>query len=90
MFWRHDGSDDEFYAWAEKTNGTSNYRSASKTMKYILDLDRAGNIIGGHWLSYERPDFLWVKRSRGFLGTGFLYGIVGYMDNLKNLVELQE
>lgn len=90
MFWRNDGSDDEFYAWANPTNGTSNYRSASKKMKYILDLDRRGNIIGGHWLSYERPDFLWIKRSRGFLGKGFLYGMVGYMDELKNLVELQD
>lgn len=90
MFWRHDGSDDEFYAWRNRTNGTSNYRSASKAMKYILDLDRSGKIIGGHWLSYERPDFLWVKNSKGFIGTGFLYGTVGYMNDLQNLVEIQE
>jgi hypothetical protein len=59
-------------------------------MKYILDLDRSGKIIGGHWLSYERPDFLWIKNSKGFIGTGFLYGTVGYMNDLQNLVELQE
>lgn len=89
MFWIHDGSDDEFYAWWEQTTGTDNYRFDHKEFRYILDLDKNGNIIGGQWLSYERPDFLWHKKSRGFIGTGTFYGIVNYLDDLKDLVQLQ-
>tara|TARA_Y100000780_G_scaffold226709_1_gene241301 strand:+ start:125097 stop:126500 length:1404 start_codon:yes stop_codon:yes gene_type:complete len=89
MFWIADGSDDEFYAWWEQTTGTANYRSDKKNLRYILDLDRNNNIIGGRWLSYERPDFLWLKKQRGFLGSGMFHGIVDYMSGLKNLVELQ-
>ncbi|MEX0798119.1 MAG: hypothetical protein WD025_01665 [Bacteriovoracaceae bacterium] len=90
MFWINDGTDDEFYAWWSQTTGTSNYRHDSKEFHYILDLDRRGNIIGGQWLSYERPDFLWLKKSKGFIGSGMFYGIVNYLDDLKNLVELQD
>lgn len=89
MFWINDGSDDEFYAWWEQTTGTANYRSDKKELRYILDLDANNNIIGGRWLSYERPDFLWLKKQKGFLGSGMLYGIVGYLNGLQNLVELQ-
>lgn len=87
MFWVNDGSDDEFYAWWNPTNGTSNYRSAHKDLEYFVDVDENSNIIGGMWLSYDRPDFMWVKKQRGFLvGNGF--GIVSYMKDLGNLVEL--
>lgn len=89
MFWRHDGSDDEFYAWWDPTNGTSNYRFAFKELEYWLDLNSRGEIIGGQWLSYERPDFLWLKKSKGFIGTGAFYGIVNYLDDLKYLSRLQ-
>lgn len=89
MFWRHDGSDDEFYAWWNETIGTNNYRFDHKQFHYYLDLDAQGNIIGGQWLSYERPDFLWLKKNKGFLGKGSFYGIVGYLDDLKDLVQLQ-
>lgn len=52
-------------------HGTNNYWNAIRqtdhqqegALKYVywLDLDVAGNIIGGEWDSDERPDFLWVK-----------------------------
>jgi len=90
MFWEQDDPEEEFYAWWNPTNGTENYRAAHKDFEYILDLDKKGNIIGGHWLSYERPDFIWLKRSKGFIGTGFLYGIVGYMDDLKDLTTVRK
>jgi hypothetical protein len=89
MFWEQDDPEEEFYAWWEPTNGTPNYRGGHKDFEYILDLDKKGNIIGGHWLSYERPDFIWVKRSKGFIGTGFLYGIVGYLNDLKDLAKVR-
>lgn len=44
------------------------------TMKYELDLDTKGNIIGGKWLSRERPDFLWVV-SKQEQFEGYLSGI---------------
>ncbi len=89
MFWEQDDPEEELYAWWEPTNGTPNYRAGHKNFEYILDIDKKGNIIGGHWLSYERPDFIWVKRSKGFVGTGFLFGIVGYMDDLKDLATVR-
>lgn len=89
MFWEQEDPEEDFYAWWEPTNGTKNYRSSHKDFEYILDIDKSGNIIGGHWLSYERPDFIWLKRSKGFIGTGLFYGIVGYMDDLKDLVRIR-
>ena len=89
IFWGAKDPEDEFYAWWNPTNGTANYRHADKTFEYYVDLDSRGNIIGGMWLSYERPDFLWLKRSKGFIGSRFGYGIVGYLNELKNLVELR-
>lgn len=89
MYWKKDAESakDHFYAWEEQTSGTENYRSASKNYEYILDLDRNGNILGGHWLSYERPDFLWIKRNKGFVkGRSRL---VKYMNDLQNLVEVR-
>ena len=87
MFWRHDGSDDEFYAWWEMTNNSSNYRGDSKTYHYILDLNSRGEIIGGHWKSYLRPDFLWVKRIKGWSTNAWANNkqIVKYLTNLRKL-----
>lgn len=89
MFWGAKDPEDEFYAWWDATNGTKNYRKGEKTFEYYIDLDAYGKIIGGMWLSYERPDFLWVKKSKGFIGNKYRYGIAGYLDDLKNLVEIR-
>lgn len=44
------------------------------TTKYELELDKNGNMIGGRWLSYERPDFLWtVTEPLEF--EGYLQGV---------------
>jgi hypothetical protein len=29
--------------------------------EYNLELDAAGNVIGGSWISETRPDFMWIK-----------------------------
>lgn len=89
MFWEQEDPEEEFYAWWNPTNGTSNYREAHKDFEYILDLDKRGNIIGGRWLSYERPDFLWLKKSKGFVTRGMFLGIVGYMKHLQDFVTLR-
>ncbi len=40
--------------------GTENQVEFQKTYEYILELDNKGNIIGGEWISKDRPDFLWT------------------------------
>ena len=35
---------------------------------YVLELDNNGTIIGGHWLSDDRPDFLWRESAPIFQG----------------------
>lgn len=95
MFWPQNDPEEEFYAWWNATNGTSNYRSTTKTFTYYLDLDRSGNIIGGMWLTYERPDFLWKKTNK-LPNNGFPRssregsGIMNHMFSLKNLVRARK
>jgi hypothetical protein len=36
--------------------------------RYKLELDSRGRIIGGAWLSWERPDFIWTQTRPGFSG----------------------
>ncbi len=38
----------------------------SITYQYVLDLDSTGQIIGGTWLTYDRPDFIWVLKNQEF------------------------
>ncbi len=90
MFWEQSDPEEEFYAWWNPTNGTSNYRAAHKDFEYYLNLDKKGNITGGYWLSYERPDFIWLKRTKGFIGTGFGFGIVSYLNDLQDLAEIRK
>ncbi len=37
--------------------------------QYKLDLDHDGKIIGGEWITLERPDTLWIMEKRGFEGN---------------------
>jgi len=59
-----------------KASGT--YLQVS-TYKYRLELDSSGRIIGGAWLSWERPDFIWTQTRPSF---------TGFMAPLKNLYEM--
>jgi len=49
------------------------------TYRYRLELDSRGRIIGGAWLSWERPDFIWTQTRLNFSG---------FMAPLKELYEL--
>lgn len=41
---------------------TSEYNSTyTKSYRYTLELDKNGRIIGGEWISEDRPDFLWKQ-----------------------------
>lgn len=37
-----------------------------KKYNYELFIDYNGNIVGGNWLTYERPDFLWTRQMPRF------------------------
>lgn len=41
---------------------------ASKVYDYRIELDSQGQIIGGDWLSSDRPDFLWTQIASPMLG----------------------
>jgi hypothetical protein len=36
--------------------------------RYRLELDSRGRIIGGAWLTWERPDFIWTQTRPSFSG----------------------
>lgn len=44
----------------DPVTGTNSQEFRSKNYEYILELDGAGKIIGGEWISETRPDFLWI------------------------------
>jgi Transglutaminase elicitor len=61
------------------TNGTPRHQDARKTYQYRLELNQADEIIGGEWISAERPDFLWTQEKASFSGywtkLGEIYSI---------------
>lgn len=48
--------------------GTSNAKYDVRQYSYYLDLNSKGEIIGGEWISKERPDFMWYKEKDTFKG----------------------
>jgi hypothetical protein len=40
---------------------------AQNTYEYFIDLDKNGDIIGGDWISSNRPDFVWTQKKASFL-----------------------
>jgi hypothetical protein len=40
--------------------GTADHVDDVRNYEYFLELDSAGSIIGGEWISKARPDFLWT------------------------------
>lgn len=51
--------------------------SSTKVYRYTLELNSRGEVIGGEWLTEERPDFLWKQEAADFFGyfrnLGILY-----------------
>lgn len=71
------GFDEEYRRYQEFTlrNGDADIRPeypegilGYSDYEYTLELDRQGKIIGGEWVSFERPDFLWLFRKASFSG----------------------
>jgi hypothetical protein len=46
----------------EPVLGTSRQRTSSRIYEYYLDINSQGKIIGGDWITTQRPDFLWLSR----------------------------
>lgn len=48
--------------------GTDKAKYDIRFYEYILDLDAKDEILGGQWLSAERPDFIWFQQKAQFKG----------------------
>lgn len=59
-------SDENDPTW-EPVAGTEDQANATEEYKYWLDLNAAGEIVGGEWLS-RHPDFVWIKPKASFQG----------------------
>lgn len=61
--------DENGHDWHPVMN-TPKQLSKLVTYRYFVELDSAGNVIGGEWISKERPDFLWMMtKPREFVGS---------------------
>lgn len=58
----------EIYPRWQPVVGTSAQSENVMTYNYRLELDAGGNVIGGEWLQFDRPDFMWVPRLLPFDG----------------------
>ena len=58
---------------------TRSQLSQSVDYEYWLELDKKDRIVGGTWVTYDRPDFLWTQTQPEFTG---IYKV------LKNLYEM--
>ncbi len=57
-------------------SNTPDNTKLTKNYEYTLELDAAGNVIGGRWLTKTRPDFIWSKaKANRFLDGDF--GLAG-------------
>ena len=61
------------------TIGTLSHIISKQQLDYELYLSPDGNIIGGKWLSRNRPDFIWT--------IGKVKEFTGYLTGLKSLVK---
>lgn len=54
------------------------------TYRYKLELDASGKILGGEWITLDRPDFLWLMQKQGFEGSFKRLGEVYEAANLNH------
>jgi hypothetical protein len=52
--------DESINSW-EPLIGTRYQKTKKQNLKYLVEVDSYGSIIGGEWVSAIRPDFLWTK-----------------------------
>lgn len=66
-------TDVDFIAELERPNwlplvDSRNYTANRVTYQYAVELDALGRVVGGSWISEDRPDFLWVQERADFRG----------------------
>jgi hypothetical protein len=62
----------------EPVTGTVHQEFRMRPYEYYLEIDGAGKIIGGSWISETRPDFLWMfARSDNFKNSPIPLGGLG-------------
>lgn len=66
----------QFYYTDESVNstwtlwGTTGQKLVYRIYQYTLEIDSKGDIVGGEWITKDRPDFLWKKpKVKKFTGT---------------------
>jgi len=59
--WYPLGQDTEWRSYFDNVYGKKKY-------EYTIELDDKGNIIGGAWISDDRPDFVWKQKLPDFRG----------------------
>jgi hypothetical protein len=60
-------TDDDHPVW-QASLGTRDFLQGSRKYEYWLEIDYRGMIVGGEWISEDRPDYLWVAEPRSFTG----------------------
>lgn len=53
----------------DATIGTDEAVYLEEAYEYYIELDYLNRIIGGSWISSNRPDFLWTRRKSNFRGS---------------------
>lgn len=55
-------------AWEAMPYERFPWQGSEETLRYRLELDGNGDIIGGEWDTHARPDFLWTEERPDFTG----------------------
>lgn len=59
-------------------NGTPHQKILERDYEYILELNAAGNVVGGTWVTATRPDFMWnYAKSKRFKNSPMPLGNLG-------------
>jgi hypothetical protein len=62
----------------EPVTGTVHQEFRHRDYEYFVEIDAAGKVIGGEWISGTRPDFLWMfQRSTAFKNSPIPLGGLG-------------
>jgi hypothetical protein len=73
---------ESFLANWEPITGSAKSVNVTKLYEYTLELDGEGRIVGGEWISDNRPDFLWVQGMPSF--SDYFNGLASiYRESLK-------
>ncbi|WPU67030.1 hypothetical protein [Peredibacter starrii] len=63
VFWKQKYADEGYLGFVSKepVTGTLAQTYSVRNYEYVIELDNAGQVIGGEWISETRPDMIWAK-----------------------------